>query len=49
MFIIDVIGAGDTKRSDMGGGSHANGVVDIYAGFPAKREGPVQEVMTFPL
>ena len=49
MFIIYVIGARDAKRSDMAGGSHANGVVNVRAGFSAKRKGPVHEVNTFPL
>lgn len=44
MFIIDVIGDMDAKRSDMGGGSNASGVVHICDGFPAKTKGPVQEV-----
>ena len=47
MFNINVIGARAAKRSAMGGGSHANGVVDIGAGLPAKRKGPEQEVITF--
>lgn len=49
MFIIDVSGAMDAKRSGMGGRSHADGVVDICAGFPAKTKGAIQEVITFPL
>ena len=38
MFIVDVIGARDAKRSDMAGCSHANRVVNVHAGFPAKRK-----------
>ena len=38
MFIIDVMVARDAKRSDMGGGSNANGIVNISAGYPAKRK-----------
>ena len=45
MFITDVIGAMDAKRSDMGGGNHVSGVLDICAGFPAKTKDPVQEVI----
>lgn len=44
--IIDVIVVRDAKRSVMGGGSLASGLLDICVGFPAKRKGPVLEVIT---